>query len=285
VIHTIQRFMAVFDNPRDRAVQHMFDRIARRYDLLNRVISFRLDSRWRKQAIQSISTAGNSFILDLGSGTGDLTFSALKWSPTGKPVAPSGTPVGRNPEQEPPAKAGARVDGSAGGRQIVGLDFSLEMLRLAQRRSRSVPHGERTHFVLGSALRSPFRDAVFDGVMSAFVLRNVSDLALFFNQAFRVLRPGGKFVSLDMFPPSKGLFAGFYGLYFYHIVPWIGALLAHDRDAYKYLSDSVRTFHSPNTIAEMLKQSGFTHVSWRKFLCGAVCMHVAEKSQPLENPC
>ena len=97
--------MAASENPRDRAVQHMFNRIARRYDLLNRVISFRLDNHWRKQAIQSISTAGNSFILDLGSGTGDLTFSALKWSPTGKPV-------GRNPEQEPPAKAGARVEGS-----------------------------------------------------------------------------------------------------------------------------------------------------------------------------
>jgi demethylmenaquinone methyltransferase/2-methoxy-6-polyprenyl-1,4-benzoquinol methylase len=120
--------------------------------------------------------------------------------------------------------------------------------------------------------------------MSAFVLRNVSDLALFFNQAFRVLRPGGKFVSLDMFPPSKGLFAGFYGLYFYHMVPWIGALLARDRAAYKYLSESVRTFHPPDTIAEILKQSGFTHVSWRKFLYGAVCMHVAEKSPPLKHP-
>jgi demethylmenaquinone methyltransferase/2-methoxy-6-polyprenyl-1,4-benzoquinol methylase len=243
--------MAEFDNPRDRAVQSMFDRIARRYDLLNRVISFRLDRRWREQAIQSISGARDALILDLGSGTGDLTFSALN---------------------------------SAARPRIVGLDFSLEMLRLAQRRSRSVPHGQRTHFVLGSALRSPFRDAVFDGVMSAFVLRNVSDLALFFNHAFRVLRPGGKFVSLDMFPPSKGLFAGFYGLYFYHIVPWIGALLARDRDAYKYLSESVRTFHSPKTIAEILKQSGFTHVSWRKFLRGAVCMHVAEKPQPLKYP-
>lgn len=269
--------MAAFDNSRDRAVQQMFDRIARRYDLLNRVISFRLDGKWRQHAIQSISSPRDSLILDLGSGTGDLTFAALKWSPTGRPV-------GRNPEQEPLAKAGARVEGSAGGPRVVGLDFSLEMLRLAQSRSRSVPHGERTHFVLGSALRSPFRDAVFDGVMSAFVLRNVSDLTLFFNQAFRVLRPGGKFVSLDMFPPAKGLFARFYGLYFYHIVPWIGGLLAHDRDAYKYLSESVRTFHTPGTIAEMLKQSGFTHVSWRNFLCGAVCMHVAEKSQPLENP-
>jgi demethylmenaquinone methyltransferase / 2-methoxy-6-polyprenyl-1,4-benzoquinol methylase len=236
--------MAAPENPRDRAVQHMFNRIARRYDLLNRVISFRLDNRWRKQAIRSIAAPGNAFILDLGSGTGDLTFLAAQSTRDG---------------------------------QIVGLDFSLEMLKLAQTKSRSVPHGEQTHFVLGSALVVPFRDAVFDGVMSAFVLRNVSDLALFFSQAFRVLRPGGKIVSLDMFPPSKGLFAKLYGLYFYGLVPWIGALLARDRDAYQYLSESVRTFHSPAMVAEILKQAGFAHITWRKFLCGSVCMHVAER--------
>ncbi|MBI2228783.1 MAG: ubiquinone/menaquinone biosynthesis methyltransferase [Deltaproteobacteria bacterium] len=243
--------MAASENPRDRAVQHMFNRIARRYDLLNRVISFRLDNRWREQAIQSIWTARNPLILDLGAGTGDLTFLAAK---------------------------------STGGGRIVGLDFSLEMLKLAQTKRRSLPHGEQTRFVLGSALVAPFRDAVFDGVMSAFVLRNVSDLALFFSQAYRVLRPGGKIVSLDMFPPSKGLFAKFYGLYFYRLVPWIGALLAHDRDAYRYLSESVRTFHSPVMVAEILKQAGFAHITWRRFLCGAVCMHVAERPNPSGIP-
>jgi demethylmenaquinone methyltransferase / 2-methoxy-6-polyprenyl-1,4-benzoquinol methylase len=236
--------MAASENPRDRAVQHMFNRIARRYDLLNRVISFRLDNRWREQAIQSLSTARNPLILDLGAGTGDLTFLAAK---------------------------------STGDGRVVGLDFSLEMLKLAQTKSRSLPHGEQTHFVLGSALLVPFRDAAFDGVMSAFVLRNVSDLALFFSQAFRVLRPGGKIVSLDMFPPSKGLFAKFYGLYFYRLVPWIGALLARDREAYQYLSESVRTFHSPVMVAEILQQAGFAHITWRKFLCGSVCMLVAER--------
>lgn len=243
--------MAASENPRDRAVQHMFNRIARRYDLLNRVISFRLDNHWRKQVIQSIRTADNPLILDLGAGTGDLTFLAAKAADTGR---------------------------------IVGLDFSLEMLKFAQSKSRSAPHGERTHFVLGSALVVPFREAVFDRVMSAFVLRNVSDLALFFGQAFRVLRPGGRIVTLDMFPPSTGLFAKFYGLYFYRLMPWIGALLARDRDAYRYLSESVRTFHSPMTVAKILKQTGFQHIRWRKFLCGSVCMHVAERPNPSGIP-
>jgi demethylmenaquinone methyltransferase / 2-methoxy-6-polyprenyl-1,4-benzoquinol methylase len=238
--------MTVTSNARDYAVQRMFDRIAGRYDLLNRVISFRLDARWRNQAIHTILAAGDPLILDLGAGTGDLTFNA------------------------------ARAIGGAG--RIVGLDFSLQMLRLAQEKRTSALHGERTSFVLGSALVSPFKDGVFDGVMTAFVLRNVSDLNVFFAHAFRVLKPGGKLVSLDMFPPSKNWFSPFYALYFYRLVPWIGGLLAHDRTAYRYLSESVRHFHPPETVAYLLEQAGFRRVTVRKFLNGAVCMHVAEKA-------
>ncbi len=238
--------MTAFDNPRDRAVRSMFDRIAGRYDLLNRVISFRLDTRWRDRAIEIILTDGNPLILDLGAGTGDLTFAAAK--------------------------------STAGRARVIGLDFSLKMLRLAQEKRADAPHGDKISFVLGSALLSPFRDCVFDGVMTAFVLRNVSDLSLFFDQALRVLKPGGKFVSLDMFPPSKSWFSALYDLYFYRWVPWLGGVLAQDRNAYKYLSESVRNFHSPQAVGGLIEAAGFERVSIRKFLHGAVCMHIGEKS-------
>jgi demethylmenaquinone methyltransferase / 2-methoxy-6-polyprenyl-1,4-benzoquinol methylase len=236
--------MPPLNSVRDHAVQRMFDRIAGRYDLLNRVISFRLDARWRNQAIRTILTRRDPLILDLGTGTGDLTFTAAR----------------------------------SGAGRVVGLDFSLPMLRLAQQKKIGALHGERACFVLGSALDSPFKDALFDGVMTAFVLRNVSDLSLFFAHALRVLKPGGKFVSLDMFPPSKSWFSIFYALYFYRLVPWIGGLLARDRNAYQYLSESVRQFHSPETVAQLIEEAGFKHVTVRKFLCGAVCMHMAEKA-------
>jgi demethylmenaquinone methyltransferase/2-methoxy-6-polyprenyl-1,4-benzoquinol methylase len=238
--------MAVLHNARDQAVQSMFDRIARRYDLLNRVISFRLDQRWRNEVIRTVLTKADPLILDLGAGTGDLTFAAAK--------------------------------GSEGPARIVGLDFSLQMLRLAHEKKLGAVHGERVSFVLGSALMAPFKDNVFDGVMTAFVLRNVSDLSLFFAHAFRVLKPGGKFVSLDMFPPSKSWFSVLYGLYFYRVVPWVGGLLADDRTAYKYLSESVRQFYSPETVVHLIEQAGFKRVGTRKFLNGAVCLHVGEKS-------
>lgn len=230
----------------DRAVQSMFDRIAGRYDLLNRVISLRLDRYWRKKAVQALFQDGHELILDLGTGTGDLAFTA--------------------------------ATGVQGSRRIVGLDFSLEMLKLAQAKRAHAPNGGATFFVLGSALAPPFRDRTFDGVVTAFVLRNVSDLKLFFRHAFEVLRPGGKLASLDMYPPSKSLFSVFYSLYFYRTVPCIGQVLAGDRSAYQYLSESVRGFESPEKICLLIERAGFERVTVRKFLCGAVCLHVAEKS-------
>ncbi len=235
----------VTDNSRDYAVQRMFDRIATRYDLLNRVISLRLDTWWRNQAIRVVLSSEHPVILDLGAGTGDLTFAAAK--------------------------------AAHGNGRIIGLDFSPQMLRVAQAKKPRAVHGDKTHFVLGSAVLPPFQDAVFDGVMTAFVLRNVSNLSLFFEHAFRMLKPRGRLVSLDMFPPSQGWFSTVYGLYFYRLMPWLGGLLAHDPNAYKYLSESVKHFHSPDHIADIMRDCGFERVGLRRFLNGAVCMHIAEK--------
>jgi demethylmenaquinone methyltransferase/2-methoxy-6-polyprenyl-1,4-benzoquinol methylase len=127
-------------------------------------------------------------------------------------------------------------------------------------------------------LASPFKSASFDGAMSAFVLRNVSDLSVFFSEACRILKPGGKLVTLDMFPPQKNWFAPFYCLYFYRLVPWIGGLLSGDRSAYRYLSESVRGFQPPEVVSARIRQAGFAQVTLRKFLNGAVCMHIAEKA-------
>jgi demethylmenaquinone methyltransferase/2-methoxy-6-polyprenyl-1,4-benzoquinol methylase len=229
--------------PRDRSVQVMFDRIAERYDFLNAIISFRLDRRWRHQVIQA-ALADGSCILDIGTGTGDLIYEAAQ-----------------------------NLHGSG---RLVGLDFAPAMLRLARAKKKAM--GSSPEFVLGSAMVAPFKHNVFDSAMTAFVLRNVSDLSLLFAEANRVLRPGGRFVSLDMFPPRAKWFSPIYGFYFHRCMPRLAAWLAHDRQAYLYLSESVRRFHSPEHIAELIRQAGFEEVTIRRFLWGAVCMHSARKS-------
>lgn len=235
--------MSAMDDSRDRSVRSMFDRIAGRYDLLNRLISFRLDAYWRNQAIRAAVTGARPHILDLGTGTGDLAL-----------------------------KAAWRTRGNG---QIVGLDFSLPMLRLAHARRAKALYSDGATFVMGSAMSAPFKNAIFDSAMTAFVLRNVSDLPLMFTEALRVLKPGGKFVSIDMFPPAASWFAGLYSIYFYRVVPRIGGFLSHDPKAYQYLSDSVRRFHSPEQVSEFLHTAGFRQICLEKFLGGAICMHVA----------
>ena len=236
--------MVSIDNPGSENTRRMFDRIAGRYDLLNRIISFRLDARWRNKAVSAVVKRGDEKILDLGTGTGDLTFAA------GKSLRAQG--------------------------KVVGLDFSFKMLELARIKQQSRT-ASRTEFLQANALTPPFPDHVFDGVMTGFVLRNLSDLRLFFVQAFRVLKPGGRMASLDMFPPSKGIFGTLYALYFYRFMPSIGGFIAKDRQAYQYLSDSVRQFVPPEKISELLEQCGFEQVTLQRFLFGAVCLHVANK--------
>lgn len=231
----------------------MFDRIATRYDLLNGVISFRFDRHWRQKIVEELpSTPPRQLILDIGTGTGDLSFAAAK--------------SGRHTEQ------------------IIGLDTSLEMLRLARSKQKTAQRGYKVHFIQGSALRAPFKDSLFDAAMTAFVLRNISDLPAFFTEAFRLLKPGGKVVSLDMFPPPRGWFSPFYTAYFYHMVPRIGAIVAHDRAAYQYLAESVKHFLPPETITKLIEAAGFRHVFMHKFLQGAVCMHVGVKPPAMAGP-
>jgi demethylmenaquinone methyltransferase/2-methoxy-6-polyprenyl-1,4-benzoquinol methylase len=236
--------MTTLQNSRDRSVRGMFDDVAPRYDLLNRVISFRLDSHWRKTAARAALRQRPGLLLDMGSGTGDLSFSAAK---------------------------------HARDARIIGLDFSLEMLRLAQQKKTRAAYAAQTQFVQGSALSAPFKSAVFDGVMTAFVLRNISDLGVFFAESQRVLKPGGALVTLDMFPPAQNWFSPLYGLYFYRLMPWIGRILSPRGEAYRYLSESVRAFHSAETLTRIIEEADFERVTVQKFLKGAVCMHTAFK--------
>jgi demethylmenaquinone methyltransferase / 2-methoxy-6-polyprenyl-1,4-benzoquinol methylase len=198
-----------------RAVRGMFDAIAPRYDLVNRVMTFRLDVRWRRRTVRELALPVGSTVLDLASGTGDLC-----------------------------------IDLRKAGHQPISVDLSFGML--AADRS-GVPR------VQGDILRLPVPDGSVDGVTCGFALRNLTDLAVFFDELARVVRPRGRIALLDVGIPHNTFIHWGNDIYFGKVVPKIGALLS-DGAAYRYLPKSVAYLPEPEEMVAMLQRSGFTRV-------------------------
>ncbi len=219
-----------------RKVQSMFDGIARRYDLMNRVMTFGQDILWRRIAIQRTDLPQGGKLLDIACGTGDLAFEALKRSPS----------------------------------LVVGGDFSLEMIKLgAEKRNGHAP----LTFLAADGLHLPFRDNSFDAVTTGFSMRNVADVDQFLREMVRVVVPGGKVVILELTPLKTPVISSLFRFYFHHIVPLAGWLLTGNREAYTYLPQSVDVFISADELKEKMQTAGLDEVTYRKFSFGTVALH------------
>ena len=218
-------------------VRAMFDRIAPRYDLLNRAMTCGIDGRWRAAAAAAADVCCSDRALDCCSGTGDLAF-ALEERVTDR------------------------------GR-VVGLDFSPRMIARAQQKAAA--RGSSVEFQVGDALNLPFADNHFDGATVAFGIRNVADLDRALAEMTRVVRPGGRVVILEITTPRR--LRAFYRLWFDRVVPQLGRLLGRDGAAYRYLPASVRRFPEPPALAARMAHSGLTDVRWRLFAAGIVALH------------
>ncbi len=221
-------------------VRAMFARIAHRYDLMNRLMTGGLDLRWRQQAIRACALPPDARILDVGVGTGDLAAEALRQRP---------------------------------GALVVGCDFTLPMMI----RGRRKPGRDRIRWVGGDALRLPFSDEQFDAVVSGFVMRNVANLDLAFQEQARVVRPGGRVVCLEAVRPPHRVWTPFYRFYFHRIVPLMGWIVAGDRAAYTYLPQSVEGFFTLEELAHAMTRTGLILQEARTFMLGTVALVVGVK--------
>ena len=206
-----------------RAVDAMFDAIAPRYDLLNRVLTFGLDVGWRRRTVRSLDLPAGSRVLDLACGTGDL----------------------------------CRVLTAAGYR-AVGVDRSAGMLAAAR---------TGAPLVRGDCLDLPVPNGRVDGVVCGFALRNFRSLEPFLAECARVLRPGGRVALLEVSAPENPVLRAGHGLYFGRVVPLVGGLVS-DRDAYRYLPDSVAYLPPGPRLVEMLSEAGFADARRRPLTTG-----------------
>lgn len=218
-------------------VRTMFTRIARRYDLMNRVMTGGQDRRWRRQVIQRARLSRNASLLDIGTGTGDLAREAL--------------------EQVPQAR-------------VVAADFAREMMRVGQQRS-ALP------FAAADALRLPFGNSCFDAVVSGFLMRNVADLQKALQEQYRVLRKGGRIVLLDTTRPRKNLLSPLIWLHMHIVIPALGRLLTGSSEAYRYLPETTEGFITAENLAARMAAVGFKRIGFERLMVGTIAIHWGEK--------
>ncbi len=223
-----------------RWVRGMFGRIAGRYDLLNHVLSFNLDKRWRARTVNRVSAVlerPGARVLDLCCGTGDVLLS-----------------------MEARKKCAA-----------FGSDFCHPMLVEAKRKVAS-PLFE------SDALMLPLRDESLDLITIAFGFRNLSNYRRGLEELLRVLKPGGMAAILEFSQPRNRAFGALYGFFSGRVLPWIGGMISGSRDAYSYLPESIRKFPTAEELAREMRVAGFDQLEFERMTGGAVALHVGRKA-------
>src|SRR5438309_11277494 len=225
-------------------VNSVFHSVASRYDLMNDLMSAGLHRLWKDIMINSLNppkSAAPFALLDVAGGTGDIAFRAAK-------------------------AAGENFRATV-------CDINPDMLRVGRERATSRHLDDRVSFVEGNAERLAFADRAFDAYAIAFGIRNVPRIDLALNEAFRVLKPGGRFLCLEFSVVDVPGLDRLYELFSFKVIPPLGRAVTGDAESYQYLVESIRKFPKPNAFAEMMRTAGFSRASWQVLSGGIVALH------------
>ena len=227
-------------------VDGVFDDVAARYDLMNDLMSGGLHRIWKDALITALDPPRDArpfALLDIAGGTGDISFRAVK-------------------------RGGL-------GMHATVADINAEMLAVGKERALKQGHDAAVSFTRGNAEALPFADRSFDACTVAFGIRNVPRLDVGLREAFRILRPGGRFLCLEFSPAVIPGLDKVYDAYSFNVIPWLGKAVTGNADAYRYLVESIRRFPKPQAFADMIGAAGFRRVSWRPMSGGIVALHSA----------
>ncbi len=217
-------------------VQDMFGRIARRYNLMNRLMTFGQDRRWRRFVVRQATLPRGGWLLDIATGTGDIAFEARQQVPD---------------------------------LHVVAADFALPMMRVGQQRSGA----HAIAWQAADTLHLPYATAAFDAVTSGYLFRNVTDIPGALAEQVRVLRPGGRLVTLDTTPPPRGPLRPFIQFHLKLVIPVLGRIISGQADAYRYLPESTLGFKTAEELAGLMRAAGLVEVGYRRFMLGTMAVH------------
>ncbi|MEP7231485.1 MAG: bifunctional demethylmenaquinone methyltransferase/2-methoxy-6-polyprenyl-1,4-benzoquinol methylase UbiE [Ginsengibacter sp.] len=227
-----------------KQVENMFDKIAFRYDFLNRFLSAGIDKGWRKRAIKLLISSQPKNILDVATGTGDFAITSYEML---------------HPEK------------------ITGIDISEGMLEVGRKKLEKLKLQDKIELLNGDSEAIFYDDNSFDAVTVAFGVRNFQDLEQGLSEIYRVLKPGGKLIVLECSKPSLPVVKHLYNFYMKFVTPAVGRLISKNNDAYKYLNNSVQRFPEKKTFNHLLNQLGYRHAFYKTLSLGICTIYCGEK--------
>lgn len=227
-------------------IQSMFSTIAGSYDRLNRLFSLRQDTAWRRFAISKCDIEPGGLVLDAATGTGEMARLLMR---------------------------------QHSGCTVVGVDFCPAMLARARTKLTTATNDRRTHLIQADVLRLPFPDDTFDCATIGYALRNVVSIADAFREMARVVKPGGRVVSLELTQPSSWLVRTLHHLYMWRFMQLVGTLASGNREAYRYLPRSIAELIPPQEIKRLMEQAGLRQVEFFRLTLGVATVHAGTKAK------
>jgi demethylmenaquinone methyltransferase/2-methoxy-6-polyprenyl-1,4-benzoquinol methylase len=233
-------FTDVPESEKAERVQGVFNSVASKYDVMNDAMSLGIHRIWKDAMMDWLAPHAGQRLLDVAGGTGDIAFRFLK---------------------------------RAGRGHATVLDLTEPMLIEGRKRAEADAMADSLDWVVGDAMSLPFPDNSFDVYTISFGIRNVTHPQIALNEAYRVLRPGGRLMVLEFSQIPNELMQKVYDLYSFNIIPPMGQMIAGDRDSYQYLVESIRKFPDQETFLSMLRQAGFENAKYRNLTMGIACLH------------
>ncbi len=238
-------YQKVPEDEKVKWVMRHFNTVARKYDLMNTLLSFGIHHRWKRVAVRTLRLNAGDWVIDVCGGTGDLSVLA------------------------------AEAVGSLG--RVVLYDINRKMMEMGKPKVGRSPFRETITYVQGDAEQISFSNQRFDAALVGFGIRNLTHMEEGFKEIHRILKPGGKLMCLEFSKPTAPFFRWLYDMYSFHIMPYLGGLIVGSKQAYTYLPESIRLFPLPSELSAILENTGFSGVTYRKLTNGIAMIHLAKK--------